>query len=90
MKKLFSKALAFIMAGTMALSVGIASKPITAEATVAGVSIHDPSVVKGDDGYYYIFGSHMAWAKSKDMVNWTTFTNNINSENKDYSIHLQS
>ncbi len=82
MKKLFSKALAFVMAGTMALSVGIASKPITAEATVAGVSVHDPSVVKGDDGYYYIFGSHMAWAKSKDMVNWTTFKNNINTDYK--------
>ncbi len=31
-------------------------------------------------GVYFIFGSHMAWAYSWDMVNWTTFTNNINSD----------
>ncbi|MCC8167846.1 MAG: family 43 glycosylhydrolase, partial [Clostridiales bacterium] len=27
---------------------------------------------------YFIFGSHLAWAYSWDMVNWKTFTNNIN------------
>ncbi len=29
---------------------------------------------------YFIFGSHMAWAYSVDMKNWTTFTNNINTD----------
>ena len=43
------------------------------------VSVHDPSIVKDGDTYY-IFGSHMAWAKSTDLVNWTTFTNNINRD----------
>lgn len=43
------------------------------------VSVHDPSIVKEGDTYY-IFGSHLAWAKSKDLVNWTTFTNNINRD----------
>lgn len=57
------------------------------------VSVHDPSVVVGYDTggaitgeysagatkVYYIFGSHMAWAHSTDLENWTTFTNNINS-----------
>ncbi len=54
------------------------------------VSVHDPSIVKGDDGYYYIFGSHMAWAKSKDLKGWTTFTNNINSENASYTTYSSS
>ncbi|MFQ9933933.1 MAG: lipocalin-like domain-containing protein, partial [Lachnospiraceae bacterium] len=45
------------------------------------VSVHDPSIVKDPDtGMYYIFGSHMAWAKSDDLINWTTFTNNINTD----------
>ena len=35
----------------------------------AGVSVHDPSVIK-DNGTYYIFGSHMESAKSADLKNW--------------------
>lgn len=34
------------------------------------VSVHDPSVIKTDNGDYYIFGSHLAGAKSRDLVNW--------------------
>ncbi len=57
------------------------------------VSVHDPSVVigyqngstitgektEGATKVYYIFGSHMAWARSNDLENWSTFTNNINT-----------
>ncbi len=35
------------------------------------ISVHDPSIVD-NDGTYYIFGSHEAWANSTDMYNWTT------------------
>ena len=34
------------------------------------VSVHDPSIVK-DNGKYYVFGSHIATAKSSDLINWT-------------------
>lgn len=43
------------------------------------VSVHDPSIAY-DNGTYYIFGSHMAWAKSTDLRNWESFQMNINSE----------
>lgn len=43
------------------------------------VSVHDPSIIKEGDTYY-IFGSHLAWAKSSDLINWETFTNNINTD----------
>ncbi|WP_147422808.1 glycoside hydrolase family 43 protein [Lacrimispora algidixylanolytica] len=36
------------------------------------VSVHDPSIVESKNGEYYIFGSHLAGAKSKDLVNWTS------------------
>lgn len=36
----------------------------------ADVGVHDPSVVKAGSEYY-IFGSHLAAAKSSDLVNWT-------------------
>ena len=45
------------------------------------VSVHDPSIIKDEKtGTYYIFGSHLAWAKSTDLCNWTTFKNNINTD----------
>ena len=34
------------------------------------VSVHDPSIIKADDGYYYIYGSHMAAARSADLIDW--------------------
>ncbi len=64
----------------------------TSEGAPSRVSVHDPSVVIGyqktdgtvtgeaTDGateIYCIFGSHLAWAKSADLQNWTLFTNNI-------------
>jgi arabinan endo-1,5-alpha-L-arabinosidase len=38
------------------------------------VSVHDPSIVKKGDTYY-IFGSHIEAAKSKDLISWDTFSN---------------
>lgn len=49
------------------------------EVPVTRVTVHDPSVVY-DNGTYYVFGSHMAWAKTTDLMNWESFTMNINSE----------
>ena len=40
------------------------------EHTFTDVSVHDPAVVKGEDGAYYIFGSHLAVAKTEDLMNW--------------------
>jgi len=62
--------------------------------TPTRVSVHDPSVVIGysKDGkiigekssgateVYYIFGSHRAWARSNDMQNWESFTNNLSTD----------
>ena len=45
------------------------------------VSVHDPSIVKDPKtGMYYVFGSHMAWAKSSDLIHWESFENNINRD----------
>ncbi len=41
------------------------------EHSFENVSVHDPAVVKGEDGAYYIFGSHLAVAKTDDLMNWT-------------------
>lgn len=58
-------------------------------ADYARVSVHDPSIVKLEEGGYFIIGSHLGAARSNDMKNWysaanshlgstrTTFFNNI-------------
>lgn len=44
------------------------------------VSVHDPSVIEVE-GNYYIFGSHLAGAKSEDLINWKLFGSGVNSSN---------
>lgn len=56
-----------------------AQKDEFATVPVSRVTVHDPSVVY-DNGTYYIFGSHMAWAKTTDLMNWEYFKTNINTE----------
>lgn len=44
------------------------------------VSVHDPSIIKVDDTYY-VFGTHVTAAKSKDLMKWTRFTNGYTTPN---------
>lgn len=48
----------------------------------AGVAVHDPSVIKGEDGKYYIFGSHMAAAYTTDLTKFKFFAEGVSSSNK--------
>ena len=34
------------------------------------VAVHDPSIIRAEDGLYYIFGSHMTAAVSEDLIDW--------------------
>lgn len=51
----------------------------------SNVSVHDPSIVKTDDGMYYIFGSHMEAAKSEDGFLFKSFASSVSSSNKLFS-----
>jgi len=44
-------------------------------------SVHDPSIVKDPkSGMYYIFGSHLAFSKSENLIEWNNFTTNIHTD----------
>ena len=43
------------------------------------VSVHDPSVIRTQDGTWYIYGSHMAAAKSTDLIHWEMFSRNADT-----------
>jgi arabinan endo-1,5-alpha-L-arabinosidase len=48
--------------------------------TFQNASVHDPSVIKAGDTYY-VFGSHLASAKSRDLVNWQQMTDSVSATN---------
>lgn len=43
-------------------------------------SVHDPSVVKAGDTWY-VFGSHLAAAKSTDLMNWQQVSDGVSASN---------
>lgn len=47
-----------------------------------GVSVHDPSIYKAKDGTYYITGSHIASAKSTDLIHWQTISAGVFDSNR--------
>lgn len=79
------KAAAFALSGAMlfsSASIGLLSDMTTnAAANKARVSVHDPSIIKAEDGTYYVWGSHIDAAKSKDLQNWIRFTNGYTTPN---------
>ncbi len=46
----------------------------------SGVAVHDPSILKVD-GTYYIYGSHMASAKSTDLLHWEKMSDGYGAQN---------
>ena len=82
-KRIVSSLVATVMVASVILGHKFVNNSGTMEAMAAAqgvtrVCCHDPSVVKAN-GQYYIFGSHMSWAKSSNLSQWSTFTNNINT-----------
>lgn len=90
------KMIAIFIAGCVLGSYNLAQAPehenVIAASNKSRVSVHDPSVFKDKDGTYYVFGSHIDAAKSKDLQNWTRFTNGYarynNAEFGDLSANL--
>jgi arabinan endo-1,5-alpha-L-arabinosidase len=48
--------------------------------TFKNASVHDPSVIKVGDSFY-VFGSHLASAKSTDLMNWQQVTDGVSATN---------
>lgn len=48
--------------------------------TFTEVSVHDPSIIHVE-GSYYVFGSHLAAARTPDWLNWTRIADGVNDAN---------
>ncbi|MBR6392839.1 MAG: hypothetical protein IKS12_06075, partial [Eubacterium sp.] len=69
MKKVLSVMLAAVMALTLFPLNALAADEYQNN-DVRHVVIHDPSIVKSEEGVYYSVGSHMGMGKSTDLINW--------------------
>jgi arabinan endo-1,5-alpha-L-arabinosidase len=58
--------------------------PAQTALTFGNASVHDPSVIK-DNGSYYVFGSHLAAARTTDLMNWTKIADTVNDANPLFS-----
>jgi len=54
--------------------------PTQAAPSFANVSVHDPSLVRTGDTFY-AFGSHLAAAKTTDLMNWTKIADGATASN---------
>lgn len=72
LKRIISLAIVWALIGSGLFTCAIGENQ--AAPVFKSVSVHDPSIIKADDGYYYIYGSHMAAARSIDLVSWESIS----------------
>ncbi|MBO4877899.1 MAG: RICIN domain-containing protein [Ruminococcus sp.] len=81
LKRIISAALAAALVLGTGAPLGRYGSLIGSAADKARVSVHDPSVIKADNGKYYVFGSHIDAARSDDLQSWVRFTNGYATTN---------
>ena len=66
-----------LSAGFLSAAMLLCSIPaMTASAgNFSRVSVHDPSIVRLEEGGYYMIGSHLGAARSNDLMNWQNAAN---------------
>lgn len=87
-----------VLTGLQPANVAFAAASSSTSSNTTRVSVHDPSVFyDSSSGSYYIYGSHMAQASSKDLRNWNVlgtqgYTNSslYASENVEGIYYLQN
>src|SRR5687768_3076276 len=67
------------------LLLAVALPPVAARANPTppvfrDASVHDPSVIKVDETFY-VFGSHLAAAKSTDLMQWDMVADLVTPDN---------
>ena len=74
MKKLKLSVLVMAIATFTIVSCGAKNEVVNIE--FQNASVHDPAIIK-DNETYYVTGSHMAEAKSEDLINWTSISDSV-------------
>ncbi len=76
------KFLSTLLAAALAVGSFAVPLPDADAANHARVAVHDPSVIRLEDGSYFIIGSHLGAARSADLGSWTHAANsNLGTKN---------
>lgn len=62
------------------LSPEAAAQAVPTPIAFQNASVHDPSVIKVGDTFY-VFGSHLAAAKSRDLMKWQQISDSVSANN---------
>lgn len=65
-----------VITGMILGTTGCSKGQEKVEIDFMNASVHDPAVIKVDDTFY-VTGSHMAEAKSTDLINWTSISDSV-------------
>ena len=81
MKTIFSSwGIGALLASSL-LSFDAAAQAGFTQPAFKNASVHDPSIIKVGDTFY-VFGSHLASAKTRDLMNWEQVTDSVSATNK--------
>lgn len=61
--------------------VVVADPVLAGPVSFANVTVHDPSVIRLNDGSFYVFGSHLAAAKTTDLMHWSLVADGVTNAN---------
>ena len=82
MKKFLSFILSFVLLiSSFSFSLTVNAKDAYSYNSIKRVSLHDPSILRAKNGSYYAVGSHLAMAKSSDLINWNNLDSSMNGKN---------
>ena len=76
----FSSWAAGALLGSVLLAQGAVAQTGFTPITFKNAAVHDPSVIKVGNTFY-VFGSHLASAKSDDLMNWQQLTDGVSATN---------
>ncbi|MFM9279648.1 glycoside hydrolase family 43 protein [Paenibacillus jiagnxiensis] len=62
------------------LNIESVNKKVNAAPSFSEVTVHDPSVIKSGDSFY-VFGSHLASAKTQDLMHWQQISTVVDHNN---------
>lgn len=74
----FGVFMAFLMAVNALKATAQIAPPVLP--AFVNASVHDPSIIKVNDEYY-VFGSHLAAAKSAELMKWYSFADGVSATN---------
>ncbi|MDY5577147.1 MAG: glycoside hydrolase family 43 protein [Lachnospiraceae bacterium] len=70
-----------LLAGSISMGFTEETQAAVTNSNYSYAGVHDPSIVQDPEtGTYYLFGSHLSFAKSDDLMKWSKLTLNLNSD----------